>query len=172
MIELEKTYLAKFLPNWLKECESKEIIDIYLPKKSVHSKLRIRKNGDKYEMTKKIPIDNDPSKQNEYTIPLTQEEFNELNKIDWKRIHKIRYYHDYNWHLSEIDVFQWDLSWLILVDFEFKKEEDKNIFNIPNFCLKDVTTEDFIAWWVLCGKKYEDIENKLNEFEYKKLHLT
>lgn len=171
MIELEKTYLAKYLPEGLAICKSKEIIDIYLPKKSAHSQLRIRKNGEKYEMTKKLPVDNDPSKQNEYTIPLTKEEFDELNMIDGKKIQKIRYFYDYNGLQSEIDVFQWDLLGLVLVDFEFVREEDKNTFVMPDFCLVDVTQEEFIAWWVLCGKKYEDIEQELWKFDYKKLFI-
>ena len=47
MIELEKTYLAKEIPQGLKDCNSKEIIDIYIPKSNAHPKIRIRKNGDK-----------------------------------------------------------------------------------------------------------------------------
>jgi len=56
MIELERIYLAKFIPGNLKNCKSKEILDIYIPKSSAHPKIRIRKNRDKYEMTKKEPI--------------------------------------------------------------------------------------------------------------------
>jgi hypothetical protein len=56
MIELEKTYLLKFLPEGLRDFKSKEIIDVYLPKNSAHPKLRLRKNGDKFELTKKEPI--------------------------------------------------------------------------------------------------------------------
>ena len=44
--ELEKTYLAKELPN-LEGAKSKEMLDIYFPKDAEHPKLRIRKNGDK-----------------------------------------------------------------------------------------------------------------------------
>ena len=169
MIELEKTYLAKYLPEWIESCKSKEIIDIFLPKNAIHSQLRIRKNWDKYEITKKTPIDNDPSKLNECTIPLNKEEFEELNKLEWKKIHKIRYLYEYNWNIAEIDVFQWELTWLILVDFEFKKEEEKNIFEMPDFCLTEVTFEDFIAGWILCWKKYKDIEKNLEKFNYKKI---
>lgn len=53
MIELERTYLAKYIPDGLKECKSKEIIDLYIPRANVHPKVRVRKNGDIYEMTKK-----------------------------------------------------------------------------------------------------------------------
>ena len=45
MIELEKTYLIKKLPDNLKDCRFEEIIDLYLPRSSRHSKLRLRKKG-------------------------------------------------------------------------------------------------------------------------------
>ena len=52
-IELEKTYLAKYLPGGLKDSPSKEIKDIYIPESIDHPVLRIRKRDDKYEITKK-----------------------------------------------------------------------------------------------------------------------
>lgn len=64
MIELEKTYLARYLPRGLAACDCAEVIDIYIPADSVHPKLRIRKNGRKYEITKKEPVQgNDSSHQ-------------------------------------------------------------------------------------------------------------
>lgn len=52
-IEIEKTYLARFLPDNLEKCQSKEMLDIYIPKNSNHAKLRIRKSGSTYVITKK-----------------------------------------------------------------------------------------------------------------------
>ena len=70
MLELEKTYLAKKIPD-LKNCKKKEIIDVYIPATARHPVLRIRKNGDKYEITKKIQMDEDKSQSHEHTVPLT-----------------------------------------------------------------------------------------------------
>jgi len=42
--EFERTYLIKTM---------KENIEIYLPKESVRPKIKIRKNGDQFEITKK-----------------------------------------------------------------------------------------------------------------------
>ncbi len=167
ILELEKTYLVKYLPENLFNCKSKDIIDLYIPKHIDHSKLRIRK----LEITKKIPLNGDVSSQQEFTIPLLQEEFNVLIEIEWKKIHKTRYYYDYNWFIGEFDIFQWELKWLVLVDFEFENIEQKEKFNIPDFCLSDVTTEDFIAWWMLCWKKYNDIKEKLKLFWYNKINF-
>jgi len=171
MIELEKTYLAKEIPKGLEDCDSKEIIDIYIPKESRHPTIRIRKNGDKYEITKKEPIENDVSHQHEFTIPLTEKEFNELIKIGGKELHKIRYYHDYNGKTAEIDVFLDKLKGLVLIDFEFETMEEKNSFEMPDFCLIEITQEEFIAGGMVCGKSYEDIEEDLKRFNYKKLEI-
>lgn len=106
VLELEKTYLAKYLPENLKDCKTKEIIDLYIPKESDHAKLRIRKNGNTLEMTKKEPVNGDVSSQTEYTIPLTVAEYEALMKLPGKKIHKIRHYYDFEGHQAEIDVFQ------------------------------------------------------------------
>ncbi len=171
MIELEKTYLAKFIPDGLENCKYKEIIDVYIPKESAHPSLRLRKNGDHFEMTKKEPIkEGDASQQQEQTIILTEQEFIALNKqVEGKRLRKIRYQLQYKNNTAEVDVFQDALAGLVLVDFEFKSNRDKNNFQMPGFCLADVTQEKFIAGGMLCGKSYEDIENNLARFGYKKL---
>lgn len=171
MIELEKTYLAKYIPLWLENCKTKEIIDIYLPKDGEHSKLRVRKNWDVCEITKKELVnENDASHMIEHTVPLNKEEFTVLSTIEGKDVRKIRYYYPHQGINAEIDIFQDKLSWLVLVDFEFDSVEAKDSFEMPDFCLVEVTQETFIAWWVLCGKKYEEIEELLKDFDYKKIY--
>ncbi len=173
MIELEKTYLAKRIPEDLKNFKFKEIIDVYIPKDSDHPKIRLRKSGDKFELTKKEPInDKDASSQEEQTIILTEIEFNILNQqIKGKKIHKIRYFYNYNGNISEFDIFQDKLLGLIVIDFEFKTLDEKEKFKMPDFCLVEVTQEDFIAGGRLCGKSYEDIKDNLKKFKYNKLFL-
>lgn len=172
MVELEKTYLAKYIPRGLTHYECAEVIDIYIPADSMHPKLRIRKNGRKHEITKKQPVQgNDASHQMEQTIKITEEEFNALSNIAGKRIHKVRYYYPYNGRTAEIDVFQGSLEGLVLVDFEFTTTEDKDNFAMPDFCLADVTQEEFIAGGMLCGKTYENITDNLRKFVYSKLSI-
>ena len=167
MIELEKNYLVKYLSPNLEKCEFKEVIDIYLPKEAAHPTLRIRKNGDKYEITKKEPItENDASSQHEQTIPLKESEFLALSKVDGKRLSKIRYFYPYNNRIGEIGVFQEALSGLVLVDFEFETPEEMDSFSMPEFCLADVTQEEILAGGIHCGKSYQDIEEKLKKFNY------
>ena len=76
-----------------------------------------------------------------------------------------------NGKVAEIDVFQGSLKGLIVVDFEFDSMEEKESFEMPDFCLADVTNEVFIAGGMVCGKSYEDIENNLKKSNYVKLFL-
>ena len=169
-LELEKTYLVKYLPDGLLMCEHKELLDIYIPEGVIHPKLRIRQKGSKYEITKKTPLsEGDASQHTEQTIPLEESEFKTLATVVGKRVHKTRYLYDYNDHVSEIDVFRDGLDGLVLVDFEFSTVEEMKSFEIPDFCLADVTQEDFIAGGMLCGKKYSDISEQLAKYKYNKI---
>lgn len=173
MIELEKTYLIKEIPENINGCKFKEIIDVYFPRSSEHPSLRLRKQGNKFELTKKEPLNKeDASEQEEQTIILTEKEFEILNNLDGKRVRKFRYYLNFNDKIAEIDVFKDELEGLIVVDFEFNNVEEKNSFEIPNFCLADITQEVFIAGGMICGKKYEDIETELNRFGYQKKFIN
>jgi CYTH domain-containing protein len=134
--------------------------------------LRLRKLGEKYEMTKKQPLgDGDASNQNEETIVLTEKEFMALSKLDGKRLSKIRYYYPYEGKTAEIDVYAERLSGLIAVDVEFGSVEEKAAFAMPEFCLAEVTQEEFLAGGMLCGKGYEDIEKELMRFGYNKMFV-
>ncbi|MDO8647421.1 MAG: hypothetical protein Q7R70_03325 [Candidatus Diapherotrites archaeon] len=171
-LELERTFLAKFLPEGLKECKRKEIIDVYIPRSREHPTLRIRKNGESFEITKKEPVQgDDASKQLEQTIHLSKEEFESLARLDGKKVAKLRHYYKFGGKTFEIDVFCGALEGLVLVDIEFDDENEKDSFEMPEFCLADVTLEKFAAGGMLCGKSYKDIEPALKKYDYKKLFL-
>jgi len=170
MRELERTFVAKYVPQGIESFECKEIIDIYIPKGSRHPVLRLRKNGEKYEMTKKEPVkEGDASHMNEQTITLTREEFDALKHIHGKIAHKFRYRYPFGQHTAEIDVFQEALEGLVIVDFEFNSIEEKDAFRMPEFCLAEVTQEEALAGGMLCGKSYEEIGPVLKKYGYKKL---
>ncbi len=168
--ELERTFLVKKLPEDLEKCESRELIDIYLPKSRDHPILRIRKQGDVFEITKKSPVkEGDASIQMEQTIELDEGEFNSLKNLDGKVTEKVRYYYRYNNKIIEIDVFKGGLKGLVLADIEFSSEEEKDNFVPPEFCHIEVTQEKFLAGGMLCGKSYRDIEEDLNRLNYQEL---
>ncbi len=170
MIELEKTYLIKYLPEGFENLICKEVLDIYLPISSDHPSLRIRKNATKYEITKKVPVtEGDASVQTENTIPLSPKEYEEIATVLGKRVEKWRYIYTKDTTTFEIDVFKGTLDGLVLVDVEFENVDMKNNFVMPDFCLADVTQELFIAGGMLAGKSYRDVESELNKFGYTKL---
>ncbi|NTV55280.1 MAG: hypothetical protein HGA16_02155 [Candidatus Moranbacteria bacterium] len=167
MIELERTYLAKSVLEGLSECPSREMLDIYLPAESRHPVLRLRKNGDQLEMTKKTIVEGtDSSKMEEQTIRLSREEYEALTGIEGKRVGKTRYLYEIDGRTAEVDVFVGALSGLVLVDFEFETEAEKDAFPMPEFCLAEVTQEEFLAGGMLCGKSYDDIASDLSRFGY------
>ncbi len=167
--EFERTFLLKHIPYGLEKCRKEEIKDIYVPKTAEHPILRLRKSGNGFEITKKSPVKDDPSEQDEHTIQLTEEEFNVLTSIEGKHLIKTRYHFDYKGKICHIDFFHGSLEGLVIVDFEFEDSEEKERFQKPDFCLVDVTSEVFIAGGMLCGKSYEDIRQKLETLGYTKL---
>jgi CYTH domain-containing protein len=168
MEEFELTYLPKkeFLKN-LEGLSFKEMIDIYIPVLAHHPTLRIRKSGEKYEITKKQPVkEGDSSHQLETTIPLTTEEYADLNKLKGKRIFKNRYLYKEGGYTYEVDVFQGALKGLVVVDVEFKSNEEKSKFKTPSWALADITHEKFMAGGILAGKSYSDIQKDLERLGY------
>ena len=169
-IEVEKTYLAKYLPENLQDCAFKEMEDIYLPKEAEHAHLRIRKNGGSFVITKKEPIvGENASMHTEHTIKLTPEEFQSFSDIDGNRISKVRYYYPYQGMMAEIDIFSGKMAGLVLVDFEFSSREEMDKFEMPDFCLADVTEEEFVAGGVICKHSFDSLQDELEKFGYKSL---
>jgi CYTH domain-containing protein len=169
-IELELTYLASAIPPELENCEHKRLSDVYFPAHATHAKLRIRQKGDTFELTKKTQADpNDAGNQREENIVLTLEEYGALAAGEGRSVTKTRYYLPYNGLTAEVDVFEGDLSGLVIVEFEFDTVESKQGFAMPNFCLADVTQEDFVAGGVLAGKSYADLGPNLAQLHYQPL---
>ena len=136
--------------------------------------MRLRQNGDSYEITKKIPLQGGSDKikkMQELTIPLTEAEFSALVISGHRKIVKDRYNVDVGGYQAEVDVFQEKLKGLVMLDFEFPNLEDSMNFVVPDVCLAEVTGEVFKAGGVLAGKSYTDIVSSLDRFDYKPLHL-
>lgn len=173
-LEIERTFLAKYLPD-LSNCEKKEILYIYLPKSfpGGHAPIRLRKNGEKYELTKKSRASEfDGSKLIEENIKLTKAEFEALEKeIEGLRVQKVRYLYPLSDGLiAEIDVFLGKHKGLVLVEIETNDEEKLKKAKMPDFCLIDVTqNRDLIAGGVLCKTSFSELEDKLSKLGYKKI---
>lgn len=171
-IELERTFLLKYKPEGVLKCPHCKITDIYFPKEEFHPVLRLRsRDGKKFEMTKKFPINGkDSSEQEEHTIILSKKEFNALAKAGGKKVVKVRYYYQTpDNHKAEVDIFEDKLKGLILVDFEFTDKKEKDEFIMPEFCLADVGQDKWLAGGILSGRGYSDLEKSFKKYNYKKI---
>jgi len=168
-IELEKTYLARDLPE-LSGVESVIIEDTFVPEADYHAVVRLRCKGDNYEITKKEVIDeSDASRQTEQTIALTEQEFRSLAASSSKSFTKRRYYIEIDGFAAELDVYLGRLTGLVVIDFEFNTEAELDSFKTPPSVLADVTQEEFVAGGYLAGKSYQDIAADLERFNYQPL---
>jgi CYTH domain-containing protein len=161
MIEIEKTFLIKNIPSDLGKYKSIKIRQGYIiTGKSV---IRIRQFGDKFELTKKVPLkENDFSQYEETNICLIEAEFEKLWKLVDKSLEKNRYFIPINNDLVvELNIFLGDLSGLSMAEVEFDSEMEMNNFNPPEWFGRDVTQEDFSANLFLAGKAYEEIKKFL-----------
>ena len=158
MIEIEKTFLVKNIPANLSSYKSIKIKQGYLS--SSHPALRIRQIGEKFELTKKIPLkENDWSSTEEINIPLTQSEFDKLWPLTEKSLGKTRYLIPIENNLiAELDIFEGGLKGLAFVEVEFSSEKDMNLFKKPDWFGQDITQKDFAANVFLAGKTFFDIQ--------------
>lgn len=158
MIEIEKTFLVRQLPQNLSSYQSCQIKQGYLS--STHPALRIRQKDNKYEITKKIPLKPDDfTAVEEINIPLTKDEFNKLWSLTDRSLQKTRYLIPLSNNLTaELDVFENELTGLYWVEVEFPSIEEMNIFQKPDWFGKDITQEDFASNSFLAGKTFEEIK--------------
>ena len=170
-MEYELTYLAKFIPSELNNIKFKNMVDVYFPTDlEIHPRLRLRQQGDQYQITKKTPVNkSDASVHQEVTIELDKQEFLSICNASSRKIEKVRYYMEIEGYKCEVDVFKNALEGLVLIDFEFKSKSEMEQFTPPKCCLVDVTQEKFIAGGLLAGKSYKDIKRNLDIFNYVKL---
>lgn len=170
--EYEITYLAKAIPQGLARWPHAIIEDLYVPASAEHPKVRIRRNGDTYEVTKKTPVStSDKGQMLEETISLTAEEYGSMSNADGKLVSKVRYFMPYKDTIAEIDIFQGGLVGLVIVEVEFQSLLEKGAFTMPDFCLADVTQEEGIAGGKLAGKSLMDITPVLAPYTYRPLYI-
>lgn len=169
MVELEReyTFLINSLPADIDKFPSKIIEDNYIPANADHPVIRIRRNGEKYVITKKYPenssdeLNGDSSRMVEHTIELSLDEYKSLNLLPGKRFKKRRFNYEINGYNAEVDIYLGDLSGLVVIDFEFESDEAMATFQKPDFVGSDVTQDSLVAGGMLCGKSYADIAKQL-----------
>ncbi len=129
-MEIERKFLIQSLPGNLDSCPFHQIEQGYLCTDPV---VRIRRQDEDYYLTYK-------SKglmvREEYNLPLTKE----LPKVDGILISKKRYLIPLSSSLTvELDIFEGELSPLILAEVEFDTEQEAKKFTPPGWFGEDVT---------------------------------
>jgi CYTH domain-containing protein len=111
MIERERTYLIKKLPEDLHKHPVQEILDVYIMGQDGMAQIRARKKGKTYELTKKVPIDqNNTSIQKEETFEINEDEFDYLYTYLPFKIKKKRYAYKKGNIVYDIDVFDGEMK--------------------------------------------------------------
>ena len=134
-MEIERKYLIRQLPANLSTYPVRYIEQGYLCTEPV---VRIRRDNDSYELTYKSK---GLMTREEHNLPLTREAYEHLlSKIDGRLIRKKRYMIPFTDILTiELDVFEEDLSPLMLAEVEFPDETSANTFVPPAWFGEDVT---------------------------------
>lgn len=134
-MEIERKYLIPVLPENITGFPCRIIEQGYL---NIDPVIRIRRDNESYELTYK-------SKgllaRQEYNLPLTEEAYRHLlPKIDGRLIRKHRYMIPLKDELTiELDIFDGDLSPLVLAEVEFPDEASALSFSPPEWFGKEVT---------------------------------
>lgn len=160
MIEIERTYLVKDLPHDLGLYKKVEIKQGYFSQ--LPSPLRIRRQDDYFELTRKFPKNTgDQSTHQEINLPIKKEEFERLWPSTLRSLEKTRYYFPLENNLmSEIDIFHGKLEGLTLVEVEFQSPEDMEKFVPMSWFGPDVTDEFWVENSFLAGSSYKDIQDR------------
>lgn len=133
-MEIERKFLLKTVPEHLDSYPCHHIEQGYLCTNPV---IRIRKDNDKYELTYK---GKGKMVREEHNLPLTEESYLHLkSKIDDRLIAKKRYMIPYQQYTIELDIFEGDLSPLMLAEVEFPTEDAALSFVAPEWFAEDVT---------------------------------
>lgn len=134
-MEIERKYLIPKLPKDYDTYPFHQIEQGYLNTDPV---IRIRRQDEEYYLTYKS---SGLMVREEYNLPLTRDSYYHLcPKADGRLITKKRYLIPLNGALTiELDVFEGDLSPLVLAEVEFPSEEEANAFVPPEWFGEDVT---------------------------------
>lgn len=163
MIEIEKRFLVKELPKNLTKHKCKIVRDKIIEDKSGFPHIRVRQNGNEFEINKKYQINNnDVSQMIEESIALTKAEYDSLILAPGLMIGKTRYYYPIEDNIIEINVYEGTLTGLVIAEIEFQSEEKMNRFIKPEFLGAEVTQMKEFATGSLIHKKFEDLKELID----------
>jgi CYTH domain-containing protein len=137
LLEIEKRFLIKELPDLPKKEKGILFRMGYLTSDKEGAEIRIRQAGKSYYMTVITP---DAKKKGELEIRISQEQFENLWKgTKGRRVRKRRLEYREKGNRFYIDIFQGKLKGLMIAEVYFRREEDAINFKNPKWLGDDVT---------------------------------
>ncbi len=160
MIENERSFLVAKIPPF-DDTKIKNIEQHYLTEGK--EPLRLRRADRTFELTKKLTIDpTDPSRKDELTIPLSEEQYNRLVTLSVRSLTKRRHLIPLvNGLTAELDVFLGPLEGFVKVEVEFPNEDARSAFTPPEWFGKDISQEKWSSNSWLAGKSFADVRQYL-----------
>jgi len=164
--ELELAWLVRELPDDLDKSSAVKIRQGYLPNDNPEIKdIRVREKNNRFTYTVKKFLKNsqETSLCSEETRNLSREEFEKLWKKAEKKTAKTRYFYSLEGELrAEIDMYENNLSGLVVVEIEFPSLETYKAFEPPEWFGKEVTDSKGIYPPAIAEMTIEEV-NKINE---------
>lgn len=161
-IEIEKVYLAKFLPDDLyKYTPISIMVGDFYDSNSVDA-LKIRRKGDKYEIIKKEKISE--CERKESFIEIKKGEFDILFTATVQNHRKERYLYPLDEkHICEVDVYKDKLEGYVRLEVEFKDKDDSNSFVAPEWFGPEITSINHTIHEDLGLVTFKEMEERLRK---------
>lgn len=162
MMEIEKKFLVRQLPEELESCGCSQIEQGYLSENPV---IRIRRIDGDYVLTYKCRVDSDSKDpvcvNRETELPLTKDAYEHLReKTDGCMIEKTRYRIGYRSHTIELDVFHGIYEGMTLAEVEFSSEEEADCFVPPDWFGDNVSGDRRYTNAYLACRERSELVNK------------
>lgn len=143
MLEIERKFLIKEIPEDIITCEKQEILQWFLKQET--KKIRVRKKMIDKKWKKQAVYTMTQKKGNGLVREENEKEITEKQFLDYReftkdhQIKKTRYIYPYKKHIIEIDQFHDKLDGLWMAEIEFWSEKESQKFIPPFRCDKEVT---------------------------------
>ena len=165
-VEYERRFLVLTDSGWEKSVRSysKLFVDKYLS----NTRLRLRTLADSDSNRRIIKLTKKEASDSAYfrtisRILLSRDEYDILSQLDGQLIKKVRHYYDHHGRIFSIDVFEGELTGLILSEVESDDLEDLMSIEPPAFVTKEVTEDPFFDGGNLSKISQQELLVKLGE---------
>jgi CYTH domain-containing protein len=167
--EYERRFLVSPDAGWTSFVESnhRDLEDKYI--RDSRFRLRVVKDSDNEQviikLTKKYESDSPYFRLISSTV-LSPEEHEIFDALDGVRLKKKRHFHIFNNQKFAIDVFEDELTGLVLCEAEASSLEELTAIEFPEYAKYEVTEDAFFDGGNLCVTTQEELKRKLSTFDF------